>query len=47
MVQWIDGSVPPDGIIELFHNPASAPRLVYQMTWYIKDPLLLIKKSSP
>ena len=56
MVRWVIGSIFHGGPIELFHILASAPRLwnkgcgmcypVYGMM-HIKEPLLLIGKSSP
>ena len=56
MVGWIIGSILCGGPIELFLVPASTPRLVYQkavvcvilsVMMHIKEPLLLIAKSSP
>ena len=56
MMRWVVGSILHGGPIELFLVPASAPRLVQQRPWYvlsylwdvhIKEPLLLIGKSSP
>ena len=56
MVGWVVGSILHGGPIELFLVPASAPGLVYKgrgMCYpvcgmvLIKDPLMLIKKSSP
>ena len=45
MVRWIVGSILHGRPIGLFLVPASAPRLVGMM--HIKEPLLLIEKSSP
>ena len=42
MVQWVIGSIPHGGPIELFLVPVSAPGMMH-----IKEPLLLIGKSSP
>ena len=52
MVQWVVGSFLHGGPIELFHVPASAPRgrgMCYPVCGmvHIKEPLLLIRKSSP
>ena len=55
MVQWVVGSIPHGGLIELFLFSASVQRLVNKgrgmlsCLWddaYIKEPLLLIGKSS-
>ena len=55
LVQWVVGSIPHGGPIELFFVPASAPQLVYKGPWYVlfclwdnafKEPLMLIKISS-
>ena len=56
MVQWVAGSIPHGGPIELFLIPADAPYwcnkgrgMCYPVCWmmHIKEPLLLIRKSSP
>ena len=56
MVRWVIGSTLHGEPIELFHVIASAPRLAYKgcgMCYpicgmiHIKEPLLLIRKSSP
>ena len=44
MVQWVVRSIPHGGHIELFHVPAS---WCNNYLVHIKDPLLLIGKSSP
>ena len=48
MDRWVVGFIPHGGPNELFHISASSPQLVYQRSWsvHIKDPLLLIEKSS-
>ena len=35
VVQWVMGSIPQCGPIELFLVPASAPQLVQQRPWYV------------
>ena len=55
MVQWVVGSILHSGSIELFLIPASAPKcnkgcgVCYPVCVmvHIKEPLLLIEKSSP
>ena len=54
MVRWVIGSILHGGPIELFLDPASAPRLCVTKdvvcvipSVYIKEPFLLIGKNSP
>ena len=56
MVRWVVGSILHGGPIELFLIPASAPRICVSKAvvsyslcgmMHIKEPLLLIGKSSP
>ena len=56
MVRWVVGSILHGGPIELFLVPASVPRLCNKgggmyypvcVMMHIKEPLLLIGKSSP
>ena len=46
MVRWVVGSILHGGPIELFLVPASAPSYPVCGMVHIKEPLLLIRKSS-